>query len=70
MKATYVSVFDDGAVECHSGCYYDPVTKCCYNIETADNADDANDANALTDEYVLVPGCEPLRREDGVTFDY
>lgn len=68
VKATYTSVHDDSIV-CTSACTYNTKTQTCFDIETAENADDADDANGLTDEYVTVEGKE-LRESDGVTFDY
>jgi hypothetical protein len=70
MKAKYVSVWDSGDVVCESPCDYNPDTKVCTNIETAENADDAENADMLTDEFVVLPNGDELREGDGVTFDY
>ena len=70
IKAKYVSVFDD-SIQCESNCDYDPDTKTVTNIKKASNAKDADRADALTDEYVILPDGKKLNEEDdGVTFIY
>lgn len=68
VSATYSSVFDD-SLRLSSPCKFDTASKRVFEIEPA-AGEDAAGADALTDEYVTLPGGDQLHAEDGAFFDY
>ena len=68
VDATYVSIFDDD-IMVESPCKYNAETKQVFAIQDG-NTDVADNADAMTDEYVVLPNRVELREEDGVHFNY
>lgn len=66
MKATYVSVWDNGSDKIESSCEFDPQTKEVTNIEVVNV--DGMDLNYLDEEYIELPNGEIIKDfiRDGV----
>ena len=69
MKATYVSVWDNGSDRVSSSCEFNPETKEVTDIEQVDVEE--LDLNYLDEEYVELPTGEIIKdfNRDGVTIE-